>query len=84
MGVVRREGKWRMSKVNDGLYEILERDQLIVEVVTDEYQGSGGVFGSGASTNPTIKTIEVSDFSEAEDVFYEYAEGNRGGGLGLF
>ena len=83
MGVVRREGKWRLSKIEDGFYETLERKQVVAEIITDEYQGSGGMFGSGATTNPMTQTIEVRDFDEAVRVFEEYANGERGGGLGL-
>jgi hypothetical protein len=84
MGVVRRQGKWKLSKVEDGLYEVKERDQSVVEIITDDYESGGGVLGGGATSNPAMKTIEVSDFSEAEDVFEEYASGERDGGIGFF
>jgi len=83
MGVVRREGKWRLSKVEDGFYEILERKEVVAEVITDEYQGSGGLLGGGATSNPMTQTIEVREFDEAVEVFEEYANDNRGGGIGL-
>lgn len=79
MGVVRREGKWRLVKVEDGLYEVQERDQVVAEIVTDDYSSSG--MFSGGFSDPLSQTIEVRDFGEAEDVFQEYVEGQRGQGL---
>jgi hypothetical protein len=81
MGVVRREGKWRLSKVADGFYRILERDKVAAEIITDDYQNSGGMLGGGETPDPMTETIEVRNFDQAEDMFNEYANGERGGDI---
>jgi len=82
MGVVRREGKWTLEKVSEGLYEVRERDQLRAEIITDEFEPSGA-FG-GTSLDPMTETIEVGSFSQAETEFEQIASDSGGGGFGFF
>lgn len=87
MGVVRREGKWTLEKDREGLYAICRRGQKQAEIVTDDYRERGGMVD--LSIDPTMETIEVSDFKAAEGAFHEYIESQESGrslggfGLGL-
>jgi hypothetical protein len=37
MGVVRREGHWRLEKQDDGLYEVTHKERTEAVVTTPEY-----------------------------------------------
>ena len=79
MGVVRREGDWRLEKLEDGIYEITYQRDAQVKVVTPEYK-------PGNFENPMIDTIpvrEVGSYAEAEGLFEESAHGESPGGFGL-
>lgn len=81
MGVVRRDGKWRLLKDRDGVYEIQERNQLRARIITAEYESQGMM--ENIQMDPMTPTIEVRDFSEAEQEFERYIEDAESGGFGL-
>lgn len=71
MGVVRRDGKWTLEKIEDGAYSICERKEEVARIITAEYEPSG--FDDLRSS--VMKDVfEVRDFSEAEDTFQRYIE----------
>lgn len=79
MGVVRREGDWRLEKREKGLYEITHQNDAQVKVVTPEYK-------TGNFENPMIDAIpvrEVGSYAEAEGLFEERAHGGAPGNFGL-
>lgn len=65
MGVVRREGKWRLEKVNDGLYEITYEKKTKATVTTEEYDP--GMFDDRYAIG--VPTHDVEAFTDAMDIF---------------
>lgn len=82
MGTVRREGKWTLQKDRDGVYEIRERDELRVRILTADYESQGPM--DDVQMDVMTETIEVRSFSDAEQEFERYVEDTKGGGLGFF
>lgn len=79
MGVVRREGDWRLEKRGEGLYEITYQKDVQMKVVTPDYN-------PGRFEDPMIDTVpvrEVGSYTEAEGLFEEQAHGGDPGGFGL-
>jgi len=79
MGVVRREGDWRLEKQDEGLYEITYEQQPQMKVLTGDYE-------AGMFDDPTLDPIpvrEVDSFSEAKQLFEETAESGSPGGMGV-
>lgn len=73
MGVVRREGDWRLEKVEEGHYELTHQRELYAKIVTPEFDpGLMGSVGFGLET-----VYEVDSYAEAEGLFEEHAEGNK-------
>lgn len=71
MGVVRREGDWRLEKHAEGVYEITYQRDPQMEVVTSDAPSrnrEGDVLG-------TVPVRQVSTFNEAEGLFEEKAHG---------
>lgn len=71
MGVVRREGDWRLEKRDEGLYEITYQRDVQFRVRTPEYD-------PGPFEGPMIDGIPVRDvgsYVEAEGLFEEKANG---------
>lgn len=69
MGVVRREGGWRLKKLEEGLYEITYEKEPRERIVTPEHVnnslGGPGSFG--------LPVHRVNSYSEAEGLFEERA-----------
>lgn len=80
MGVVRREGQWRLLKREEGLYEVTYRREPQVKVVTPDY--SPGM-GDDVSLSP-IPVHEVSSYAEAEGIFEEHAHRGQPAGVASF
>lgn len=78
MSVVRREGKWRLHKQQDGLYEVTYEKQLELKIFTDDYSSSGILDGRD---DPTTQSREVASFSEAEQLFEDIVNGNESTGF---
>lgn len=78
MGVVRREGKWTLEKEREGLYAICRRGDKEAEIVTDDYREQGGMVD--LSIDPTMETMEVSDFQAAKEAFHDYIDRRESGG----
>lgn len=77
MGVVRREGDWRLEKREDGLYEITYQRDSQLRVITPEYREPQ--FGGALDMLPTR---EVQSYSEAMGLFEEKAHGPSPTGFG--
>ncbi|MFP8958139.1 hypothetical protein ACLI4Y_15560 [Natrialbaceae archaeon A-CW3] len=70
IGVVRREGNWRLEKIDNGFYEITYENQTEVQVFTPKY--NPGVFDE--RNGLVVPVEEVGSFSEAEALFTEMAQ----------
>jgi len=79
MGVVRREGDWRLEKREEGLYEITYQKDVQIKVVTPDHN-------SGRFEDPMIDTVpvrEVGSYAEAKGLFEEQAHGSPPSGFNL-
>jgi len=73
MGVVRRDGDWRLEKVEDGHYELTYQRELYAKIATPEFDpGLMGSVGFGLET-----VYEVDSYAEAEGIFEEHAAGSK-------
>lgn len=79
MGVVRREGGWRLEKRSKGEYEITYEKRPQERILTPAYS-SDPMTGFDASAIPTHR---VDSYEEAEGLFEERTRGSPKGGLGL-
>lgn len=78
MGVVRREGDWRLEKREDGVYEVTHQNQPELKLITSDYSPSGF---NDERNDFTIPVREVQSFSDAEKLFEEKANGHHSGGF---
>ncbi|MEF8780611.1 MAG: hypothetical protein V5A46_08015 [Haloferacaceae archaeon] len=73
MGVVRREGDWRLEKRRDGVYEVTRREEPRMTVLTPEYSPDRlGDWPRDFASDVRL----VDSFSEAESLFEETAAGS--------
>lgn len=83
MGVVRREGDWRLEKIEEGVYEITFQREPQLKVLTEEQEPD--MFGTTGFDMTPVR--EVNSYSEAVGLFEEKAHGpppigmDTGGGL---
>lgn len=78
MGVVRRNGDWRLEKRDEGVYEITYQQETQMKVLTSEY--NPGMMGG-----PMIDAIpvrEVDSYPEAEGMFEEMVHDSFSAGMG--
>lgn len=78
MGVVRRDGDWRLEKRDEGVYEITYREDPKVKVYTPDYQPD-------PTEIPAVDVLpvrEVDAFADVEAVFEEQAGGQPTGARG--
>lgn len=75
MGVVRREGDWRLEKVDEGGYEITYEREPQLKVITPDYREPFGSFDM-------LPVREVNSYEEAEGLFEEHAHGPPPLGMG--
>lgn len=78
MGVVRREGDWRLEKRDNGEYEITYQREVQLSVLTPDYQ-------SGLLDNPGMGMVPVrtvGSYAEAEGLFEEKSQGGTPFGMG--
>lgn len=80
MGIVRREGEWRLEKREEGLYEVTYRREPEAKVITRTY--SPGMIDDTAMSLITVH--EVRSYAEAEGTFEEYAHGGPPAGMASF
>lgn len=73
MGVVRREGDWRLDKQDDGVYEITYQQRAEMKIITSDYKQRGFI---DERADFTVPVREVSSFSEAESIFEEVSQGS--------
>ncbi|MFB6245925.1 MAG: hypothetical protein ABEJ03_06290 [Candidatus Nanohaloarchaea archaeon] len=78
MGVVKRDGKWRLEKKKKGVYLVTENKQVVAKIVTGDYEPQG-MMDERSSLDAQV--IEVKDFDEAKKEFRNFVEGNSGGGI---
>lgn len=71
MGVVRRQGNWRLEKQQEGVYQITFERQSEAKVITPDYSPEGF---TDERDDFSIPVHEVSSFSEAEKVFTRMAQ----------
>lgn len=76
MGVVRREGDWRLEKRNEGVYEITFRREPQLKVYTESDSADRGL---GMIESSPVR--EVSSYSKAERLFEEKAKGGAPMGM---
>ncbi|WP_079977819.1 HNH endonuclease [Halanaeroarchaeum sulfurireducens] len=79
MGVVRREGDWRLEKHDEGLYKITYQRDVQLKVLTPDHS-------PGSFENPTIDTVpvhEVGSYEEAKGLFEEKAHDGAPSSIGL-
>lgn len=80
MGVVRRDGDWRLEKRGEGHYEITYQEEPIEIVLTEKYDaGSMGSLGAPAVGLPDTR---VNSFQGAVGRFQERAGGQPPAGFG--
>lgn len=83
MGVVRKEGQWRLEKAAEGVYEVTYDREAEVKIITSDYTPQGF---NDERQDFAIPVREVDSFTQAEDEFYAIAdEGStdRGFGIGI-
>lgn len=71
MGVVRREGDWRLEKRDEGVYEVTYRGTVEMKVLTPDYQP--GV--TEITAVDVVPVREASAYAEVEELFEERARG---------
>jgi hypothetical protein len=76
MGVIRREGDWRLEKRDDGMYEISYQERPELKIITSDHSQQGITH---ERTDFTIPVREVESFSDAEALFQEAAQGGPPG-----
>jgi hypothetical protein len=77
MGVVRREGDWRLEKRGEGEYEITYQNDTQLKVITPDHRPSD----FGGSLMEPFPIQEVDSYSEVEGLFEERAHGPAPGGF---
>lgn len=82
MGIVRREGNWRLDKLEAGVYEVTFKHQSELKIVTSDYSPHGFM---DERADFSIEVHEVDSFSDAEVLFEKMVQGNssRIGGLSM-
>lgn len=71
MGVVKKDGKWRLEKKKDGVYLITKRKETQAKLITDEYVAEGF---TDERASMTTEVIEVNEFSDAKREFKDYID----------
>ena len=64
MGVVKKDGKYRLEKNKDGVYLVTERKDPIVKIITSEYDANDII-----DERIGLDVREVRDFKEAKKEF---------------
>ncbi|WP_254763369.1 HNH endonuclease [Natrinema marinum] len=67
MGVVRREGEWRLEKVEEGLYDVTYDKTVEANIITSDYEPA--VFNDRSAIG--VPSYEADSPSEAKDIFDE-------------
>lgn len=71
MGVVRREGDWRLEKQKEGVYVITYQKQKEAKMITSDYSPEGF---EDERNDFSVTIHEVESFSEVKEVFNQMAE----------
>lgn len=77
MGVVRREGAWRLEKLDKGHYELTHQHETTAKILTPDY--SPGLMDD--VTMAPVPVHEVDSYAEAEGIFEEHAHGSKSGDI---
>lgn len=78
MAVVRREGDWRLEKIEDGVYEITYNERAELKLITADYQPTGFL---DARNGFALPVREVDTFSDAEAIFTDHVQHTPSPGL---
>lgn len=82
MGVVRREGDWRLEKQQEGVYEITHKKNVERKVVTSDYRSQGF---DDQRMDFAVPVDEVESYADVERVFERMqSKQDPGTGLGNF
>ncbi|MFB6213694.1 MAG: hypothetical protein ABEJ07_03995 [Candidatus Nanohaloarchaea archaeon] len=79
MGVVKRDGKWRLEKKKKGVYLVTERGQQKAKIITGDYEPDGPM--NDKRDDMMSNVIEVKDFNEAKKEFRSFVEGGSSPGF---
>lgn len=79
MAVVKRDGKWRLEKKQEGVYLVTERGEQKAKIITGDYEPSGPLNDERNSMMANV--IEVKDFKEAKKEFKAFANGSNSSGF---
>lgn len=90
MGVVRRDGDWRLDKQKDGVYQVTYKKEPQLKIITSDYTPDGF---TDARNDFSVPVREVKSFSDAVSLFEDTSRGepsigripspiSRGEGLG--
>ncbi|MFB6100466.1 MAG: hypothetical protein ABEK16_04295 [Candidatus Nanohalobium sp.] len=79
MGVVKRDGKWRLEKEQKGVYLVTERGEQKAKIITGDYTPSGPMNDERNSMMSNI--IEVKNFKEAKKEFRSFVNGDNSTGF---
>jgi hypothetical protein len=71
MGVVRREGDWRLHKRDEGVYEITHSERVEMKIITSDYTPDSF---QDERTDFTVPVREVDSFSDAESLFQDVSK----------
>lgn len=77
MGVVKRDGRWRLEKKKEGVYRITERKEVRAKIITGDYVASGF---SDERSDMFTEVIEVKDFSAAKKEFKAFIKDEEDSG----
>lgn len=80
MGVVRREGHWRLEKPDEGFYEISYQEQPQEAILTPEHYP--GPMGSIDGQTAGLPVNHVNSFQVAVGLFQERSQGQSPAGFG--
>lgn len=83
MGVVRKEGDWRLEKTAEGVYQVTYDRNPEVKIITSDYTPQGF---NDERQDFSVPVREVGSFTGVEDEFYSIAEATstpRGMGIGF-
>lgn len=79
MGVVKRDGKWRLEKKKKGVYLVTERGDVQAKIITGDYQPQGPM--NDERNDMMMNIIEVKDFDEAKREFKNFTDGSSSSGI---
>jgi len=80
MGVVRREGEWRLEKVDEGLYDVTYDETVEASIITSDYEPD--VFNERYAVG--VPSYEADSPSEVRNIFDEIVANGSTSAIGSF